>query len=74
VLAASPVNQKNDFLIFLIYVGNYFGGQDADDALLQSHVGGRRIPNSGKIVRQVVQCFSIRNAGRLGRLLVFAQA
>jgi len=74
MLAAGPMNQQDDFIVVLIHVGDYFRDQDTDDALFQAHVRGRRIPNSGKIVRQVVQCFSIRDAGNVGRLLVFAQA
>jgi hypothetical protein len=74
VLAAGPMNHQDDFLVFLIHIGNYFRDQDADDALSQTHVCGRRIPNSGKIVRQVMQSLSVRNSRHLGRQLLFAQA
>lgn len=53
VLAAGPVNQQNDLLVLLIYIRDDLCDQDANDALLQTHVGGRQIPNGGKIVRQV---------------------
>src|ERR1035437_1618108 len=61
VLATGPVNQQNDLLVFLIYISNDLRDQDANDALFQTHVGGRQIPNGGKIMRQNVQRFCIRN-------------
>jgi hypothetical protein len=37
----------------LIYIGDDLCDQDANDPLFQTHVGGRQIPNGGKIVRQI---------------------
>ena len=51
VLAAGPVNQQDDLLALLIYIGDDLCDQDANDALLQTHVSGGQIPNGGKIVR-----------------------
>ena len=54
VLATGPVNQQDDLLVVLIYIGDDLRDQDANNALFQTHVGGRPIPNRGKIMPQIV--------------------